>query len=338
MRDNSKVYIIAEISANHGGRYEDALLLIDKAYEAGADCVKIQTYTADTMTIAGDQSHFKIENGLWAGYTLHDLYQEAFTPWEWQLDLKAYAEKLGLDFLSTPFDDTSVDFLESIGVKHYKIASFELVDLPLIKYIASKQKPIILSTGMANLAEIEDAVKCIRSVSDAELTLLWCSSAYPTVSSHMNLKSMPILGTVFKTAYGLSDHSLGSIASVLAVAIGASVIEKHICLSRDLDTPDAAFSLEPLEFKQLVSDIREAEKALGTVTFERGVDEVKSMRFRRSLICVKDILPGEPLTQFNVKSMRPNVGLAPKHMDKVLTLKARKLIKRGDPISWELLE
>ncbi|MDF2636809.1 MAG: pseudaminic acid synthase [Pelosinus sp.] len=249
-------YIIAEMSANHAGDINRAIDIIYAAKESGADCIKLQTYTADTITINCDNEYFQIKKGSWQGENLYQLYQKAYTPWEWQGRLKEEADKVGIDFLSTPFDKTAVDFLESIGVDFYKIASFELVDIPLIKYIASRQKPIIMSTGMGTLGEIEDAVNTVLAQGNKELCLLKCSSAYPAVPDDMNLRTIQNLKNTFNIPVGLSDHSIGSIGAVTAVAMGANVIEKHFCISREIENPDAFFSMEPLEFKKMLQIIR----------------------------------------------------------------------------------
>ena len=265
--EGNPAYIIAEMSANHGGNMQTAKKIIKAAKDSGADCIKIQTYTADTMTIDSDNEYFQIHGGLWDGYKLYDLYENAYTPWEWQKELKDYADEIGMDFLSTPFDKTSVDFLESIGVKAYKIASFELVDIPLIKYIASKNKPIIMSTGMASLAEIEEAVNAIKSCGNNDIILLKCASAYPAITDDMNLATIRNMAETFGVITGLSDHSMGSVGAVCAVAMGAKVIEKHFCLSRELKTPDSDFSMEPDEFEKMVKDVRQAELSIGKVQY-----------------------------------------------------------------------
>lgn len=285
--DNQPCYIIAEMSGNHAGSYERAVEIIREAKNSGADCVKIQTYTPDTMTIDCNNQYFSIKEGTWEGENLYNLYKKAYTPWEWQEGLKKEAKELGLDFLSTPFDKTSVDFLESLDVNFYKIASFELVDIPLIKYIASKNKPIIMSTGMGTLGEIEEAVNAVKSTGNKNLCLLKCSSSYPAIPDDMNLMTMKNLNDIFEVPVGLSDHSLGSIAAVTAVAMGAKIIEKHFCLSRNIDNPDASFSMEPQEFKNMVKDIRAAERAIGKVSYRLSDKEVQSKIFRRSIFYSK---------------------------------------------------
>lgn len=333
--NNQPCYIIAEMSANHAGSYERAIEIIKAANDSGADCIKIQTYTPDTMTIDCDNEYFSIKEGTWKGENLYRLYEKAYTPWEWQEGLKNIAEELGMDFLSTPFDKTSVDFLESLDVSFYKIASFELVDIPLIKYIASKNKPIIMSTGMGTLDEIEEAVNAVKSAGNKNLCLLKCSSAYPAIPDDMNLMTMKNLSDTFGVPVGLSDHSLGSIAAVAAVAMGAKVIEKHFCLSRDIENPDASFSMEPQEFKNMVQDVRAAERAIGKVSYKLSYKENQSKIFRRSIFIIKDIRKGEKFTEENIRIIRPGNGLKPKYYDDVLGKIAACYIERGTPLSWD---
>lgn len=330
-------YIIAEMSANHAGSLESAKEIIHAAKDAGADCIKLQTYTADTLTIDCDNEYFHIGDGTWAGENLYQLYQKAYTPWKWQAELKEEAAKVGIDFLSTPFDNSAVDFLESLGVEFYKIASFELVDIPLIEYIASKGKPIIMSTGMATLREIEDAVRAVRSMNDSELVLLRCASAYPAITDEMNLLTMVNMRDTFGVKVGLSDHSMGSIGAVTAVALGARVIEKHFCLDREIETPDSSFSMEPAEFMQMVTDIRQAEKAIGRVQYGLTKQEQNSVVFRRSIFCVEDIKKGEKLTEHNIRIIRPGYGMAPKYYPQILGQVALHDIKRGTPLKMEMI-
>ena len=334
---NSLVYVIAEMSANHNGSINNAKEIIHAAKESGADCIKIQTYTPDTMTIDCNKPYFNISTGTWKGDNLYHLYQKAYTPWDWQEQLKEEAEQLGMDFLSTPFDNTSVDFLEQLGVEFYKIASFELIDLPLMRYVASKGKPMIISTGMAELSEIDEAVRAVRSTGNEELALLRCASAYPAVTNEMNLKTMVNMHEVFQVPVGLSDHSLGSVGAVTAVALGAKIIEKHFCLKREWGGPDASFSMEPIEFKAMVEDIRQAEKAIGKVCYGISQQESSSIVFRRSIFCVKDIKKGELLTEENVRIIRPGYGLKPKYYSQVLGQKALQDIQRGTPIQFEMI-
>lgn len=335
---NEKVYCIAEMSGNHAGSKDRAVEIMHAAKESGADCIKIQTYTPDTMTIDCHNEYFNIEGGTWDGENLYGLYQKAYTPWEWQADLKEEAEKIGIDFLSTAFDATSVDFLESINLDFYKIASFELTDIPLIKRVASTKKPIIMSTGMATLEEIKEAVDAIKTTGNNQLVLLKCSSDYPAVTDEMNLNTMVDLKKQFDVPVGLSDHSMGSIGVVAAVAMGARVIEKHFCVSRKVKNPDSTFSLEPQEFKQMVEDIRVAELAMGKVKYGPSEREMANVKFRRSIFCCKDIKAGEIITSNNVKVIRPNFGLAPKYFDDVIGKKAKTDIAFGTPIKWEMFE
>lgn len=330
-------YIIAEMSANHAGSIERAKEIIHAAKEAGADCIKIQTYTPDTMTIDCDDPVFYIDGGTWEGENLYRLYQKAYTPWEWQQELKEEAERIGIDFLSTPFDKTSVDFLEGIGMEFYKIASFELVDIPLIEYIASKGKPIIMSCGMGTLGEIEDAVEAIKRQGNHNYALLKCSSAYPAITDEMNLRTMVNMGQVFQVPVGLSDHSLGYLGAVLGVAAGARIVEKHFCLDRGIQNPDSSFSMEPAEFKEMVEQIRIAEKALGKVAYGPTPQDHQSMLVRRSIFVVEDIKAGEALTEKNIRVIRPAQGLAPKYYNDVLGKVALTDIRRGTPLSFDLI-
>lgn len=334
----NQTYIIAEMSANHAGSLERAKEIIKAAKDCGADCVKIQTYTQDTMTIDCDNSYFQIDGGTWDGENLYSLYGKAYTPWEWQKELKELADQIGIDFLSTPFDKTSVDFLEQIGMEFYKIASFELVDLPLISYVASKGKPMILSTGMANQEEITEAIAAIQEQGNCQYALLKCSSAYPAISEQMNLRTIPHMSEIFQVPIGLSDHSMGSVGAITAVALGAAIIEKHFCISRGIDNPDSSFSMEPGEFKQMVSDIRQAQKALGQVSYEITEEEAGSLRFRRSIFVVEDVKKGEILTEQNTRIIRPGYGLKPKYYDAVLGKAAKMDIQRGTPLGFECIE
>ncbi len=332
-----RTYIIAEMSANHAGSLERAKEIIHAAKEAGADCIKLQTYTPDTLTIDCDNEYFHIDNGTWAGENLYQLYQKAYTPWEWQADLKVEADKIGIDFFSTPFDNTSVDFLEDIGVEFYKIASFELVDIPLIEYVAATGKPIIMSTGMASLGEIEDAVQAVYRKGNNQLVLLHCASAYPAITDEMNLKTMVNMRDTFQVPVGLSDHSMGSIGAVTAVAMGASVIEKHFCLGRDIENPDASFSMTPQEFGQMVQDIRQAEKAIGKVRYGVSKQEEGNVIFRRSVFAVADIERGGQITEDNTRIIRPGYGLAPKFYQEIIGQTALRRIKKGTPIRFDMI-
>ncbi len=330
-------YLIAEMSANHAGDLSRALEIVHAAKEAGADCIKTQTYTADTLTIDCDNDYFAIQAGPWQGRTLYDLYREAHTPWDWLARIKEEADKVGLDYLSTPFDRTAVDFLAELGVSAYKVASFELNDLPLLRYIAAKGKPVIASTGMASLGEIERAVRTVREAGNQNLCLLKCSSAYPAVPDDMNLRTIPHLAATFGLPVGLSDHTLGSAAAVAAVALGARTVEKHFCLSRSIPNPDAAFSLEPDEFRRMRDDIRAVEKAMGSVQYGLSAAEEGSAVFRRSLFVVADMQAGDEFTAENLRSIRPGYGLAPRHYDEVIGHRAAAGIARGTPLAWPLV-
>lgn len=335
--ENSSCYVIAEMSANHAGDINRAIEIIHVSKESGADCIKLQTYTPDTMTINSNKKYFQITQGTWKGENLYELYKKACTPWEWQGRLMEEAEKVGIDFLSTPFDKTAVDFLESLGVDFYKIASFELTDIPLIKYIASKGKPIIMSTGMGSLGEVETAVDTVCSQGNKNICLLKCSSAYPAVPEDMNLSTIQNLKDIFGVPVGLSDHSLGSIGAITAVAMGANVIEKHFCLSRKIENPDASFSMEPHEFKQMVEDIRTVERAMGKVCYQLSEREKTNQVFRRSIFAVKDIKQGERFTEENIRIIRPAYGLPPKDFEKVVNKVAAKDIECGTPLEWNMV-
>lgn len=330
-------YVIAEMSANHHYDYAEAVKILEATKAAGADAIKLQTYTADTLTIDCDNEHFWIRGTLWDGRTLYNLYREAYMPWEWQPKLKKIAEELGLDFFSTPFDATAVEFLEKMNVAVHKVASFELVDLPLLRRIARTGKPVIMSTGMATLEELEEAVGAIREAGGNQLALLKCTSAYPAPPEEMNLRTIPDLAQRFQVPVGLSDHTLGLAVPIAAVALGACIVEKHLTLSRKTPGPDSAFSLEPDEFKAMVDAIRTAEKALGQVNYQVGPSESKSRVFRRSLFVVEDVKAGELFTERNVRSIRPGYGLHTRHLAEVLGSKAARDIKRGTPLDWSLI-
>jgi pseudaminic acid synthase len=337
--DNHPVFTIAELSANHLQKFELAVETIKAIKEAGADAVKLQTYTPDTITIDSDNEYFQIKQGtLWDGKTLYQLYEEAFTPWEWQPKLKQIAEDIGLICFSSPFDKTAVDFLEKINVPAYKVASFEVTDIPLIEYTASKGKPVIISTGIAELCDIKEAVNACKRMGNEQIALLKCTSAYPTPLEEVNLKTIPHLAETFKTVVGLSDHTLGISVPIAAVAIGAKIIEKHFILDRKLGGPDSAFSLEPEEFKTMINSIREVEKALGGVSYELTEKVKKSREFSRSLFVVKDIKAGENFTEENIRSIRPGYGLHPKYLRDILKKKSKKDVKKGTPLSWDILD
>ena len=331
------VYIVAEMSANHNGSFNRAVEIIKAAKAAGADAIKLQTYKPETMTIDCDNEYFLIKGTPWEGRTLYDLYKEAYTPWEWQPELKKIAESLKLDFFSTPFDLSAVDFLEKLKVSVYKIASFENVDLPLISNIARTGKPVIISTGMSTLSEIEEAVITFKKAGGKELALLKCTSAYPSVPEEINLKTIPHLYSTFELPVGISDHTMGIAVSTAAVAMGACIIEKHLTLSRKEDGPDNAFSLEPNEFADMATAVRTTEKALGKVQYGAGHHETGSRIFRRSLFAVKDIKIGEKLTTDNICSIRPGFGLHTRHLQEIIGRRAAQNISRGTPIRWNLL-
>lgn len=335
----SSVFIVAELSANHLQDFDVAVKTIRIAKKSGADAVKFQTYTPDTITIDVDDEHFRIKQGnLWAGKTLYQLYQEAYTPWEWQPKLKEIAKDLGLICFSTPFDKTAVDFLEEMDVPAYKVASLEITDIPLIEYIASKGKPVMISTGIATLSDIEAAVNTCRKMGNDQIALLKCTSAYPAPLEDVNLRTIPNLADTFVTVVGFSDHTLGISAPIAAVALGAKIIEKHFILDRNLGGPDALFSLEPDEFRSMVSAVREVEKALGEVKYELTEKTKKSREFSRSLFVVEDVKKGENFTDKNIRSIRPGYGLHPKHFREIIGKKARRDIGKGTPLVWDLVE
>ena len=336
---NNPVFIVAELSANHNQSFELAIDTIKAIKEAGADAVKLQTYTADTMTIDSHNKYFKINHGtIWDGKTFFELYKEAYTPWEWQPQLKRIAEDLGLIFFSSPFDKTAVDFLEKMDVPCYKIASFEITDIPLIEYVSSKGKPVIISTGIATLSDIKEAIDACKRMGNDKIILLKCTSAYPAPYEEINLKTIPDMAKRFKCLVGLSDHTLGISAPIAAIALGAKIIEKHFILDRNFGGPDAAFSLEPEEFRQMVKSVREVEKALGEVSYRLTKKMRKSKEFSRSLFVVKDIKKGENFTEDNIKSIRPGYGLHPRYLNNILGKKAKINIKKGTPLSIKLIE
>jgi len=330
-------YIIAEMSANHNQDFDQAIKIIEAAKEAGAEAIKLQTYTPSTLTIDCNNEYFQIKGTLWHGRTLYDLYGEAYMPWDWQPRLKGIANEIGLDLFSTAYDDMAVDFLEAMDVPAYKVASFENVDLPLLRRIAHTGKPIIMSTGMATLAEIDEAVGTIREAGGDQLALLKCTSAYPAPPEEMNLRTIPHLAEAFSVPVGLSDHTLDIAVPVAAVALGACIIEKHFTLSRATPGPDSAFSLEPHEFKAMVEAVRAAEKALGTVHYGVSECEAGSRVFRRSLFVVQDIKAGEIFTTENVRSIRPGYGLHTRYLDEIIGRRASQDIKRGTPLSWSYI-
>ncbi|WP_449234265.1 pseudaminic acid synthase [Azospirillum doebereinerae] len=328
-------YLIAEMSGNHNGELNRALALIDAAKAAGADAVKLQTYTADTITIDHDGPGFRLEGGLWAGRTLHDLYREAHTPWDWHEPLFARARALGLAIFSSPFDDTAVELLERLDAPAFKIASFEMIDHGLIRRAARSGKPLIVSTGLATLGEVAEAVEAVGS--DAPLALLHCVSGYPTPPEDCNLRTIPHLAEMFGVTVGLSDHSPGVAVPVAATALGATIIEKHFTLSRAEGGVDSAFSLEPAEFKAMAESVRTAWAALGRVHYGVEPSEVGGRGYRRSLYIVADVVAGEPLTAANLRSIRPGFGLEPKHLPALLGRRAARPLTRGTPLRWDML-
>ncbi|GGM31914.1 N-acetylneuraminic acid synthase [Paraliobacillus quinghaiensis] len=334
-----KVFVIAEMSANHGHDINIAKETIKAAKEAGADAIKLQTYTADTITIDCNNEYFQVKQGtIWDGRTLYDLYREAYTPWEWHEELMDYAKELGLICFSSPFDKAAVDLLESLNVPAYKIASFEITDIPLIEYVASKRKPVIISTGIATIGEIDEAVQACRRVGNEQIILLKCTSAYPAKIEDANLLTMKNLKETFNVEVGLSDHTLGVTVPIVSVALGAKVIEKHFILDKNIGGPDASFSLDKQEFKMLVDTIRDAEKSIGCVDYEITDKKLKSREFSRSLFVVKDVKKGDIITTENVKSIRPGFGLKPKHLKSVLGKKVGQDIAKGTPLSWSFIE
>lgn len=331
-------FVICELSGNHNGSLERALTMLEAAAATGADAIKLQTYTPDTITLDSDSPDFLIESGLWAGRRLHELYAEAYTPYDWHEALFAKARELGVILFSTPFDDTAVELLEGLGAPAYKIASFEAVDLPLIARVAATGKPMIISTGLASLEEIAEALDTARAHGCGEVALLHCVSSYPAPIEEANVATVPDLAARFGVVSGLSDHTPGSAASVAAVALGASIIEKHFTLARADGGPDAAFSLEPAEFTALVADCKAAWRAVGRVHYDSLGSEAAAAGHRRSLYVAADIAAGEVFTKANVRSVRPGYGLAPKHLPDVLGRRAKRALKLGDRLSWDVIE
>jgi len=336
--DLKKPYLIAELSGNHNGSLDRAKKLIVSAKQNGADCIKLQTYTPDTMTIKSDQEDFKIYGGPWDGYFLWDLYEMAHTPFEWQKELFEFAKINDITCISTPFDETAVDLLEEIGTPFYKIASFELTDLPLVKYIALKKKPIIISSGMANEKEIIESLEVIKTHGNGDLVLLHCVSGYPTPVDEMNLETIELLRNKFNVEVGLSDHTLGNLCAIMSVAFGVKVIEKHFTLSRKDGGPDAEFSMEPDELASLSEDLKLAHKALGVGSFDRKEVEKPNIKFRRSIYVIKDLLRGDEFTSKNIKRIRPGLGLPPKYYEEVIGKKAKKDLKKGMALEWSVIE
>ncbi|MEM6909583.1 MAG: pseudaminic acid synthase [Pseudomonadota bacterium] len=327
-------YVICELSGNHNGSLQRAIELLEAAAATGADAIKLQTYTADTITIDHDGPGFRVEGGLWDGRTLYDLYGEAQTPFEWHEPLFRRARELGVTLFSSPFDETAVDLLDELGAPAYKIASFEAVDLPLVAYCASKGKPLIISTGMANRKEIGEAVRTARENGCEQIVLLHCVSSYPAPDEQSNVRTVPDLAERFGVISGLSDHTFGSAVAVASIALGGFVVEKHFTLRRADGGPDSAFSLEPQEFASLVQDCKRAWRSLGEATDALQKGETGSVQFRRSIYVVKDVAAGDRLTRENIRSIRPGHGLAPKHLPEVLDRQATRDLKRGEPLDW----
>ncbi|MCA9408444.1 MAG: pseudaminic acid synthase [Candidatus Omnitrophica bacterium] len=336
-KNNKKVFIIAEISANHGQDFNRAVEMIKKAKECGADAVKFQTYTPDTITVDVNNKYFRIKHDQWGGQTLYQLYQKAYTPWNWFKKLKKVADQEGIIFFSSVFDKTAVDLLEDLGVCMHKISSFELNDLPLIEYTAKTKKPLLMSTGMATLSEIKKAVNAAKRSGAKSVGLFKCVSSYPADPSEMNLRTIPNLIEKFQIPIGLSDHTLGIAASIAAVSLGATMIEKHFTLSRDIKTEDSFFSIDPTELKILVDSVRSVEKALGKVYYGNTQKEKESRAYRRSLFVVNDIKKGNIFSEENVRSVRPANGLEPKYINRILGKRAKFNIKKGTPIQWDLI-
>ncbi|WP_456383564.1 pseudaminic acid synthase [Hydrogenimonas sp.] len=336
---SGRTFIIAELSANHGGRIDIALETIEAAREAGADAVKLQTYTADTLTLDCERGDFLIEGGtLWDGRRLYDLYEEASLPWEWHDALFTHARKIGIDIFSSPFDRSAVDFLEKFAPSAYKIASFEITDHALIRYAASKGRPMIISTGIATIGEIQEAVEICRSEGNDDIVLLKCTSAYPAPLEEANLRTIPNLAETFGVVAGFSDHTLGITAPVTAVAMGAKVIEKHFILDRSVGGPDAGFSLDKVEFAAMVEAVRETEKLLGRIDYTMTERKKRSRQFARSLYVAEDVEAGERITEKNVRSVRPGYGMHPRHLPEILGKRFRKDVKKGIPMGWDLIE
>jgi pseudaminic acid synthase len=333
-----RVFIVAEMSGNHNQSYERARQIIDAAIDAGVDAIKLQTFTPDTITIDCDNKYFQIKvNDVWKGQTLYNLYKTVYTSWAWQPKLKKYAESKGVMLFSTPFDETAVDFLEKMKVALYKVASFETGDLELLKKIGQTKKPVIMSRGLTDVSELKLAIKTLKKAGAPQVAVLQCISSYPAVPEQMNLATIPDIAKRFDVIVGLSDHTLSTVVALTSVALGACIIEKHFTLRRADGGPDAAFSLEPAEMKQLVAAVREAEKAIGQPTYQIGKKESENLVFRRSLFVVKDIKKGKKFSRENVRCIRPGYGLAPKHLEKILGKTAARKIKKGTPLEWNLI-
>ncbi|GAA0061541.1 pseudaminic acid synthase [Clostridium sp. CTA-1] len=338
IKAGEKTFIIAEMSGNHNHDFNRAVEIIKRAKWAGADAIKVQTYTPDTITIDCNNKYFQINQGtIWDGTTLYKVYKTAYTPWEWQKELKKIAEDEGLIFFSSPFDNSAVDFLEEIDVPAYKVASFEINDIPFIEYIASKGKPVIISTGIARMGDIQDAIDACKRVGNNDIALLKCTSAYPSPLEDINLKTIPNMKETFKTIVGLSDHTMGHTVALGGVALGAKIVEKHLTLRRADGGADSKFSMEPEEFKIMVDEIRNMEKALGKVTYDLTEKQVNSREHSRSLFIIKDVKEGEIFTSENVRSIRPGFGLETKYIKDILGKKANKNIKKGTPMNWKFI-
>ena len=335
---NHPPYIIAELSANHNGSIETAFKIIEGASKAGADAIKLQTYRPDTITLDCNTEDFRIDSGLWAGKTLYELYSEAYMPWDWHAPLFEHARKNGITIFSSPFDNTAVDLLEDLNAPAYKIASFEAVDLPLIRYVASTGKPMIISTGMADAEEIQAAIEAAKSAGCSDLAILHCVSGYPAPPSDYNLHTIPDMIKRFGLVTGLSDHTIDNTTAITSIALGASIIEKHFTLNRNGGGPDDSFSIEPQELTTLCRGAQITWEALGKVNYERKPSELENVRFRRSLYFVNDLKPGEIITEHSVRSVRPGFGIEPKHMDDIIGKKAKVPISFGTPVKWEVIE
>ncbi len=338
INDNSPTYIIAEMSANHLMSFDRAKEIIYRLKDSGTDAVKLQTYTADTITIDCDRPEFQIHGGLWDGETRYSLYQKAYTPWEWQKDLMEYANSMGMACFSSPFDLTAVDFMEEIGMPAYKVASYEIFDIPMIRKIARQKKPIIFSTGIAYMEDVERALRVCKEEGNEDVVLLKCTSAYPCPYEDMNIRTIPLMRETYDCLVGLSDHTFGSEVALGAVALGAKVVEKHVTLKRADGGPDGAFSMEMEEFIDMVRQIRNLEKALGKGTFELKEKQVKERESGRSLYVVADIKAGETFTSDNVRSIRPGFGMHPMHYEDILGKKARRDLSKGEPLSWDMID
>lgn len=339
VNENQPVFVIAELSANHMNDFSIAVKTIEAIADSGADAVKFQTYTPDTITLDCDNEYFQINQGtIWDGQVLYNLYEDAYMPWDWQPKLKKIAEDLGLIVFSSPFDKTSVDFLEEMDVPAYKIASYEITDIPLIEYVAKKRKPIIISTGIASLEDIELAIETCKNAGNDKIAILKCTSSYPAPLDEINLKTIPDMKKRFGTLVGLSDHTMGSEVAIAGVALGAKIIEKHFILDRNMEGPDSEFSMEPHEFKSMVASIRNVEKAIGIASYELTEKMIINQDFARSLFAVKDIKKGEIITEENVKSIRPGFGMHPKYLNDILGKVAIYNIEKGTPLTDDLIK